>query len=55
MIIKSFSEKKPLSNAVIQEYYKLLFDEVAQMKRNKQKEEKECAIKIVRPEKKLSK
>jgi hypothetical protein len=35
-----------LNNAIIQEYYKLLFDEVAQMKRNKQKEDKDCMAKM---------
>ena len=36
-----------LANAIIQEYYRLLFEEFAQMKRSKQKEEKDCALKIV--------
>jgi hypothetical protein len=36
-----------LTQAVLQEYYKLLFEEIAQMKRQKQKEEKENAQKIV--------
>lgn len=43
---QSFKDKKALNNAIIQEYYKLLFDEVAQMKRNKQKEDKDCTAKM---------
>ena len=35
-----------LTNGIIQEYYRLLFEEFAQMKRSKQKEEKDCALKI---------
>jgi len=46
MNFQGFKDKKALNNSIIQEYYKLLFDEVAQMKRNKQKEDKECALKI---------
>ncbi len=36
-----------MSNAIIQNYYRLIFDELAQMKRQKQKDEKDCKIKIV--------
>ena len=45
---KTFSEKKALTTSIIQEYYKLLFEEVATMKRNKQKEEKDIITKIVK-------
>lgn len=46
MNFQSFKDKKPLTTAIIQEYYKLLYDEVAQMKRAKQKEEKDSLSKI---------
>ena len=46
MNFQSFSEKKPLTNALIQEYYKLLYDEVAQLKKLKQKEEKEYQTRL---------
>jgi PI-3-kinase-related kinase SMG-1 len=37
-----FATKKPLTKSIIQEYYRLLFEELTQMKRIKQKEEKVC-------------
>lgn len=43
---KNFVDKRPLTNSTIQEYYRLLFEELAQMKRNKQKEEKDGSSKI---------
>ncbi len=43
---QSFKEKKTLTNPIIQEYYKLIYDEVAQMKKQKQKEEKEYVSKL---------
>ena len=47
MNFQSFKDKKPLNNSVIQEYYKLLFDEVAQMKPTQQKEDKDFSAKTV--------
>lgn len=46
MNFKDFSEKRPLTNTTIQEYYRLLYEELAVMKRNKQKEEKDCSTKV---------
>jgi hypothetical protein len=46
MNFKDFKEKRPLTNATIQEYYRLLYEELAVMKRNKQKEEKDCSTKV---------
>ncbi|CAF0784356.1 unnamed protein product [Brachionus calyciflorus] len=43
---KSFKDRKPLNSSILQEYYKLFYEEVAQMKRSKQKEEKEFYAKI---------
>jgi hypothetical protein len=36
-----------LTPVILQEYYKLLFEEIGQMKRQKQREEKESLQKIV--------
>lgn len=47
MQFQNFKEKIPLSNAIIQEYYRLFFEELSVMKRNKQKEDKDCSTKIV--------
>ena len=46
MSFQSFASKKPLTNAIIQEYYRLLFEDLTQMKRIKQKDEKDCATKM---------
>lgn len=46
MNFKDFSEKRPLTSTIIQEYYRLLYEELAIMKRNKQKEEKDCSTKV---------
>lgn len=43
---KSFKDHKLLNGTILQEYYRLLYDEVAQMKRIKQKEEKDLMSKI---------
>jgi hypothetical protein len=43
---QSFKERKSLTNSIIQEYYKLIYDEVAQMKKQKQKEEKDYVGKL---------
>lgn len=51
---KSFKDQKPLNSSLLQEYYKLLYDEVAHMKRIKQKEEKDFTIKIDELNKSLS-
>jgi seryl-tRNA synthetase len=46
MNFQGFAAKKPLTNAIIQEYYRLLFEELMVMKRVKQKEEKDCSLKM---------
>lgn len=51
---KSFKDQKPLNSTILQEYYRLLYDEVAQMKRIKQKEEKDLMSKIDELNKSLS-
>jgi len=48
MCFEGFGEKMPLSGSIVQEYYKRLFEEVSNIKRSKQREEKECNAKIVR-------
>lgn len=43
---QSFKETKPLTASIIQDYYKLFLEELAQVKKLKQKEDKECATKL---------
>lgn len=43
---RDFKDHRPLTSSAIQEYYRLLYDELANMKKHKQKEEKEYAIKV---------
>ena len=46
MNFQGFASKKSLTNSIIQDYYRLLFEELTIMKRVKQKEEKECSLKM---------
>jgi len=46
MNFQGFATKKTLTNSIIQDYYRLLFEELTIMKRVKQKEEKECSLKM---------
>lgn len=48
MNFENFAEKTQLTNAIIQDYYRLLFEQLGKMKRTKQKEEKDCSTKIVK-------
>ncbi len=47
MAFEDFGQRAPLSGGVVQEYYRKLFEEVGNMKRSKQREEKESAARTV--------
>ena len=47
MNFEDFAEKTQLTNPIIQDYYRLLFEQLGIMKRTKQKEEKDSSTKIV--------